>query len=90
MDAVTELRQAQRHAAQAAAARRAAEHLHAERRRLTRRTESRVARSARLAAEDFPVTPWAAVRATGAQQPAWTGPRASRGPTPPRPRGPTR
>ena len=31
VDAVTELRQAQRHAAQAAAARRAAEHLHAER-----------------------------------------------------------
>jgi len=90
VDAVIELRQAQRHAAQAAAARRAAEHLHAERRRLTRRTESRAARSARLAAEDFPVTPWAAVRAPGAQQPAQTGPRASRGPTAPRPRGPTR
>ena len=45
VDAVTELRQAQRHTAQAAAARRAAEHLHAERRRLTQRTESRVARS---------------------------------------------
>jgi hypothetical protein len=87
---VTELRQAQRHAAQAAAARRAAEHLHAERRRLTRRTESRATRSARLADADFPVTPWAAMRANGAQQPAWTGPRASRGPTPPRPRGPTR
>jgi hypothetical protein len=90
VDAVTELRQAQRHAAQAAAARRAAEHLHAERRRLTRRTESRVARSTRLAAEDFPVTPWAAVRGNGARQPVWTGPRASRGPTPARPRGPTR
>jgi hypothetical protein len=90
VDAVTELRQAQRHAAQAAAARRAAEHLHAERRRLTRRTESRATRSARLADADFPVTPWAAMRANGAQQPAWTGPRASRGPTPPRPRGPTR
>ena len=37
VEAVIELRQAQRHAAQAAAARRAAEHLHAERRRLTRR-----------------------------------------------------
>jgi hypothetical protein len=90
VDAVTELRQAQRHAAQAAAARRAAEHLHAERRRLTRRTESRATRSTRLAAEDFPVTPWAAMRANGAQQPAWTGPRASRGPTSSRPRGPTR
>jgi len=90
VDAVTELRQAQRHAAQAAAARRAAEHLHVERRRLNRRTESRATRSARLADADFPVTPWAAMRANGAQQPAWTGPRASRGPTPPRPRGPTR
>lgn len=90
VDAVTELRQAQRHAAQAAAARRAAEHLHAERRRLARRTESRVARSTRLAAEDFPVTPWTAMRANDAQQPAWNEPRASRGPTPPRPRGPTR
>jgi hypothetical protein len=90
VDAVTELRQAQRHTAQAAAARRAAEHLHAEGRRLTRRTESRATRSTRLAAEDFPVTPWAAMRANGAQQPAWTGPRASRDPTSSRPRGPTR
>ena len=90
VDAVTELRQAQRHAAQAAAARRASEHLHAERRRLTRRTESRATRSARLAAEDFPAAPWARVRAPGAQQPGWTGPRASRGPTASRPRGPTR
>ena len=87
---MTELRQAQRHAAQAAAARRTAEHLHAERRGLIRRAESRATRSARLAAADFPVTPWAAVRANGAQQPDWTGPRASRGPTPPRSRGPTR
>jgi hypothetical protein len=90
VEAVIELRQAQQHAAQAAAARRAAEHLHAERTRLTRRMETRAARSARLAAEDFPVSPWAAARAPGAYQPAWTGPRASRGPTPPRPRGPTR
>ena len=90
VEAVIELRQAQQHAAQAAAARRAAEHLHAERTRLTRRTESREARSARLAAEDFPVSPWAAARAPGAHQPAWTGPRASRGPSSSRPRGPTR
>ena len=90
VDAVTELRQAQRHAAQAAAARQAAQHLHAERRRLTRRTESRAARSARLAAEEFPVTAWAAIRPPGAQQPGWTGPRASRSPTSPQPRGPTR
>ena len=90
VDAVTELRQVQQHAAQAAAARRAAEHLHAERRRLIGRTDSCATRSARLAAEDFPVTPWAAMRANGVQQPAWTGPRASRGPMPPRPRGPAR
>jgi hypothetical protein len=90
VEAVIELRQAQQHAAQAAAARRAAEHLHAERQRLTRRTESRAARSARLAAESFPVSPWAAARAPGAHQPAWTGPRASRGPSSSRPRGPTR
>jgi hypothetical protein len=90
VEAVVELRQAQQHAAQAAAARRAVEHLHAERQRLTRRTETRAARSARLAAEDFPVTPWAAARAPGAQQPARTGPRTSRRPTAPRPRGPAR
>ena len=90
VDAVTALRQAQQHAAQAAAARRAAEHLHAERTRLTRRTESRAARSARLAAEDFPFSPWAAARAPGTYQPTWTGPRASRGPASSRPRGPTR
>jgi hypothetical protein len=90
VQAVIELRQAQRHAAQAAAARRAAEHLHAERRRLNRRTESRASRSARLADADFPVTPWAAMRANGDQQPGWTEPRASRGPASSRPRGPTR
>jgi hypothetical protein len=90
VDAITELRQAQQHATQAAAARRAAEHLHAERRRLTRRTESRAVRSARMAAEDFPVTPWAAARAPGTQPPVRTGPRASRCPMAPRPRGPSR
>ena len=92
VEAVIELREAQRHAAQAAAARRAAEHLHAERTRFARRTETRAARSARLTAEDFPVSPWAAARAPGAYQAAWTatGPRASRGPASSRPRGPTR
>ncbi|MFI5066016.1 MAG: relaxase/mobilization nuclease domain-containing protein [Streptosporangiales bacterium] len=90
VEAVIELRQAQQRAAQAAAARRAAEHLHAERKRLTRRTESPAARSARVAAESFPVSPWAAARAPGAHQPAWAGPRASRGPSSSRPRGPTR
>ena len=59
-EAVVELRQAQRHAAQAAAARRAAERLHAEARSRCRRTEPRAATSAGLAAESFPVPPWAA------------------------------
>jgi hypothetical protein len=86
-EAVVELRQAQRHAAQAAAARRAAEHLHAEARSLSRRTEPRAGRSARLAAESFPVPPWAAPRAPG-----WhpTAPSPRRRPGPSRPRGPTR
>jgi len=63
-EAVIELRQAQQHAAQVAAARRAAEHLHAEGRHLSRRTEPRAARSARLAAESFPASPWAAPHAS--------------------------
>jgi hypothetical protein len=90
VEAVIELREAQQRAAQAAAARRAAEHLRAEGRRLTRRTETPAARSARLVAESFPVPPWAAPRAPGWHEPARTGPRASRGPTSSRPRGPTR
>ena len=96
VETVTELRRAQQHAAQAAAARRAAEYLHAEHRRLARKTEGRAERSARLMAESFPVAPWTAAartpaaRAPGGHQPAWTGPRASHGPTSSRPRGPTR
>ena len=89
-EAVIELRQAQQRAAQAAAARRAAEHLHAAGGRLTRRTEPRAARSARLAAESFPVSPWAAPRAPGWHEPTRTGHQSRRGPGPPRPRGPTR
>jgi hypothetical protein len=86
-EAVIELRQAQQHAAQAAAARRAAEHLHAEGRRLSRRTEPRAARSARLAAESFPASPWA-----GPHTPGWpqSAPSHRRGPGLSRPRGPTR
>jgi hypothetical protein len=90
VEAVIELCEAQQRAAQAAAARRAAEHLHAVGRRLSRRTETRAARSARLAAESFPTSPWAAPRASGWHEPARTGPHASRGPGAPRPRGPTR
>lgn len=84
-EAVIELRQAQQHATQAVAARRAAEHLHAEGRRLSRRTESRAARSARLAAESFPALPWTAPPAPGWRQSA---PSHRRGPGPSRPRGP--
>ena len=90
VEAVTELREAQQRAAQAAAARRAAEHLHAEGSRLTRRTESPAARSARLFAESFPVSPRAAVRASRGHPPTQASPHASRGPTSSRPRGPTR
>ena len=86
-EAVIELRQAQQHAAQAAAARRAAGHLHAEGRRLGRRTESRAARSARLAAESFPASRWAAPPTPGWHQ---TAPPHRRGPGPSRLRGPTR
>lgn len=90
VETVTELRQVQQHTAQAAAARRAAQHLLVEHRRLTRRTESCAARSARLMAESFPTSPWAAVRAPAEHQSAWTGASASRGPASARPRGPTR
>ena len=86
-EAVVELRQAQQLAAQAAAARRAAEHLHAEARSRSRGAEPRAARSARLAAESFPVPPWAAPRAPG-----WhpTAPSPRHRPGSSRPRGPTR
>jgi hypothetical protein len=90
VEAVIELRETQQRAAQAAAARRVAGHLHPEGKRLTRRTETRAARRARLTAESFPVAPWAAPRQPGWREPAQSGSRAARGPTPPRPRGPTR
>jgi hypothetical protein len=91
-DAVISLRYAQRHAAQAAAARRAAEHLHA-----AVRDHSLPARARRRArpptpAErmrlDFPSlprldSPWLTVPGTGPE--TRTGPRSPR-----RPRGPTR
>ena len=90
-DAVIELRQAQRRAAQAAAARRAAEHLRAEGRRFSRRTESPAARSARLAAADFPVSLRTALRTSGVREAAAaTTPPSRRSPGPPRSRGPTR
>jgi hypothetical protein len=94
---IADLREAQRHAAQAAAARQAAERLHAARgtritppprqRATARTTGHRVDR-------EFPV-PISAVLAEqsaspGARGPAPAGHRPSHVPRPPRPRGPTR
>jgi hypothetical protein len=91
VETVIELRQAQRHAAQATAARCSAGHLRTLGRRLNRRHESPAARAARLAAEDFPVPPWAAPRASGWHEPAAsTGPRPRHGTGPSRRRGPSR
>jgi hypothetical protein len=91
VEMVIELRQVQRHAAQATAARCSAGHLRTLGKRFNRRHESPAARAARLAAEDFPVTPWAARRASGWHEPAAsTGPRPRHGTGPPRQRGPSR
>jgi hypothetical protein len=91
VETVIELRQVQRHAAQATAARCSAGHLRTLGRRLNRRHESPAARVARLTAESFPVPPWAAPRASGWHEPAAsTGPRLRHGTGPPRQRGPSR
>jgi hypothetical protein len=91
VETVIELRQVQRHAAQAAAARCSAGHLRTLGRRLNRRHESPAARMKRLTAESFPVPPWAAPRASGWHEPAAsTGPRPRHGTGPPRQRGPSR
>ena len=91
VETVIELRQVQRHAAQATAARCSAGHLRTLGRRLNRRRESPAARVARLTAESFPVPPWAAPRASGWHEPAAsTGPRPRHGTGPPRQRGPSR
>ena len=91
VETVIELRQAQRHAAQASAARCSAGHLRTLGRRLNRRRESPAAMVARLTAESFPVPPWAAPRASGWCEPAAdTGPRPRRGTGPPRQCGPSR
>jgi hypothetical protein len=88
-EAVTELRQTQRHAAQAAAARCSAGHLRTIGRRLNRRFESPAAQAARLRAESFPAAPGTAPTAAGWYQPATrTGPRSATGPS--RRRGPGR
>jgi hypothetical protein len=91
VETVIELRQAQRHAAQATAARCSAGHLRTLGRRLNRRRESPAARVARLTAESFPVLPWATPRASGWREPAAsTSPRPRHGTGPPRQRGPSR
>jgi hypothetical protein len=90
VEAVTELRQAQRHAGQVAAARCSARQLHTLGRRLKRRWESPAARSARLMAESLPVAPWDAPRASAWHEPAAKASRRPRhGAGQPRQRGPT-
>jgi hypothetical protein len=95
-ETIADLRDAQRHAAQAAAARKAAEQLHAVQgtrmRPPTKRGPARTA--ADLAGLDFPFPP-APVPADrsaspGAPRPAPSSPRPSRGPGPPGRRGPAR
>lgn len=96
IEAIAELRDAQRHAAQAAAARRAAEGLYAARGTRTRPPKGHgPARTAvGLAGLDFPFPP-ALVPADrsaspGAPRPAPSSPRPSRGAGPPGRRGPAR
>jgi hypothetical protein len=96
-EAIADLREAQRHAAQGAAARKAAERLYAERgARITRPPRQRgTARTVgHLVDQEFPF-PIGAVLAEAAAPPGACGPtpanpRPSRGPGSPRPRGPTR
>ena len=91
VETVIELRRVQRHAAQATAARCSAGHLRTLGRRLNRRRESPAARVARLTAESFPVSPWAAPRASGWHEPAVsTSPHPRHGTGPPRQRSPSR
>jgi hypothetical protein len=95
IEAVADMRAAQRHAAQAAAARAAAAHLHAARCAYGVRPTPQYVRSRSSGAHpDFPfpihdVVARASQNASAAQGAARSS-RASRGPTPPRPRGPTR
>ncbi len=89
IESIADLREAQQHAAQGAAARQAAEHLHAARADYpttapAQRTRTRADRTSL----DFPLPPTAWPReAYGAVQP---GSRPSPRPRQPRPRGPTR
>ncbi len=89
-EAVADLRQAQRHAAQTAAARRAAGHLHAA--RCTYSTQSRHRAKTQTPGErlsrDFPI-PLHEALAASAREPIPAS-RPSHSPAPPRQRGPTR
>ena len=91
---VAGLREMQRRAAQAAAARHAAGHLLAEARsRQPQPTPTQAQRAARLGTLGFPSPPrphQPAPRGPGRHEPARPRPRPWRGPGPPRPRGPTR
>jgi hypothetical protein len=93
-EAVAELREAQRHAAQAAAARASAEHLlSAARPAAPPRppAPARPATAAQLAAASFPrPAPGRRPPATGQPRPGQDPPRPARRPPQPRPRGPAR
>jgi hypothetical protein len=92
--AVAELRQAQRHGTQAAAARTAAEHLNAAARQMRTAVQAQAAQAARssnaayAASHDFPVPP----SHSQAQQTSWESARASplRRRQPPKRAGPAR
>jgi len=92
IEAVAELREAQRHAAQAAAALAAAKHLHTAARAAAPRpaTPARPATAAQLAATSFPKTAPGRSPIAGQPRPGQDPPRPARRPTPPQPRGPTR
>ena len=91
---IAELRERQQRAAQAAAARHAAEQLRAAARTFQPQpTTAQAQRAARLAAMDFPSPPHPrppAQRGPGRHEPPRPRPRPWRGPGPPMPRGPTR
>jgi hypothetical protein len=94
-EAVTDLRTAQRHAAQASAAQAAVERLYAARRSYTSPPDGRATARAQgnQAARDFPISVQQVLAEASAKpyppKPA-AATRPSRGPAPPRQRGPTR
>jgi MobA/VirD2-like, nuclease domain len=93
-DAVADLRQVQQRAAQAAAARTAARHLHAAARTARAAQPGAVphaSAAARLAAQSFPEPPTPGRRRPAlGRHPPGGGPRPAPGPSPPRPRSPGR